>query len=106
MHTSFQWLVMRVSGTAVGPGKNNMGIHPPFLLTAFHHTSLPSLSHTLPLPVTRGTSSHHHRYQADWLDHTRETVPATVPAVVPADCSHSLTMDTDLLLVAGMAVFL
>lgn len=40
------------------------------------------------------------------LDHTRETVPATVPTAGPAGRSHLLTMDTDPLLMAGMAVFL
>lgn len=87
-------------------GKNSVNVHPPFLPTAFHHASRPSPSHTLPLPLSRGSSSHHHGHRANWLDHTRETVPAAVPAAGPAGCSQSLTVDTDLLPVAGMAGFI
>lgn len=66
-----------------------------FLSTAFHYTYIPSLSVPPPRPF-----SHHPRHKAEWLGLTRETV-ATVG---PADHSSMLTMDTDPLLVVGMAV--
>lgn len=86
------------AGTAVVPGKTNMDISPPF-------SPLPSTTHAT-LPVTRGASSHRNGHRVDWLDHTRETVLSTVPAAGPADFSHSLTMDTNALPVAGKAVFI
>lgn len=99
MHVSFPWLVTRESGTAVGPGKKQHE----------YSSSLPP--HCLPprippFPVPHPTPSTFQRHGANWLDHTRETVPAAVPAAGPAGCSQSLTVDTDPLPVAGMAGFI
>lgn len=70
----------------------------------FLSSPLPSITHTFSHPVLPpGPFSHHHTHKADWLDLARETLLATVATVGPAHHSSLLTVDTDPLLVVGMA---